>query len=112
MIRTAGGVALVLRRASGILLTIYFVVWLARLHRHPLTPFGGDLGRDGGNAGKVAELVLIALLGFHAVEGLSQVLVERLHVHRRRAFLVGFALLVGGLAGAVHAFWFFGGARP
>lgn len=112
MIRTAGGVALVVRRASGLVLTIYFVVWIARLHRHPLAPFGGDLGRDGSLTGKVLEMALITLLSVHAFEGLSQLLVERWHVHKQRAFLVTFAVLLGLCAGAVHTFWFFGGRLP
>ena len=112
MIRTAGGVALVVRRASGLVLTIYFVLWIARLHRHPLAPFGGDLGRDGSVAGKVAEMALIALLSVHAFEGLSQLLVERARVHKQRAFLLTFAILCGLAAGAVHAIWFFGGRAP
>ncbi|MFO0589113.1 MAG: hypothetical protein U0441_16295 [Polyangiaceae bacterium] len=109
MIRTAGGVALVVRRVSGLLLTIYFALWIVRLHRHPLAPFGGDLGRDGSVAGKIAEMALIALLSVHAFEGLSQLLVERLRVHRQRAFLLTFAVLCGLAAGAVHVFWFLGG---
>lgn len=112
MIRTAGGVALVVRRVSGILLTVYFAMWLARLHRRPLAPFGGDLGRDGSPTGKVLEMALIALLSVHAFEGLSQLLVERLHVHKQRAFLVTFAVILGLCAGAVHFFWFFGGRLP
>jgi succinate dehydrogenase hydrophobic anchor subunit len=112
VIRNAGGVALVVRRASGLLLTIYFAMWLARLHRRPLVPFGGDLGRDGSPTGKVLEMALIALLSVHAFEGLSQLLVERLHVHKQRAFLVTFAVLLGLAAGAVHFFWFFGGRLP
>lgn len=112
MIRTAGGVALVVRRASGILLTVYFAMWLARLHVRPLAPFGGDLGRDGSATGKVLEMALIALLSVHAFEGLSQVLVERLHLWKQRAFLVTFAVLLGLAFGAVHFFWFFGGRIP
>lgn len=110
MIRTAGGVALVVRRASGLVLTIYFLGWLARLHRHPLVPFGSDLGRFGGTAGKVLEVALVALLAIHGLEGLSQYLAQRTHALRRRAFLLAFALLTGTLAGALHVFWFFGGA--
>lgn len=109
MIRTAGSVALVVRRASGIALTAYFALWLARLHRRPLAPFGGDLGRDGSATGKVLEMALIALLSVHAFEGLSQLLVERLRLQKQRAFLVVFAVLLGLAFGAVHVFWFFGG---
>jgi len=112
VIRTAGGVALVVRRVSGVLLTIYFGLWIARLHVRPLAPFGGDLGRDGSGTGKVLEMALIALLSVHAFEGMSQVLVERLHLWKQRAFLVVFAVLLGLVFGAVHFFWFFGGRLP
>lgn len=112
MIRHAGGVAFVVRRASGLLLTAYFVAWLARLHAHPLIPFGGDLGRSGSVLGKIAELALVAVLTAHALEGLSQLAVERLRVKDRRAFLLAAALVVGVLAGAVHVPWFFSGVIP
>ena len=109
MIRHPGGIAFVVRRASGVVLTIYFVAWIARLHEHPLVPFGADLGRTGSDLGKIAELVLIALIAAHALEGLSQLAVERLHLQHRRTFLVTAALVVGVVAGAVHIPWFFAG---
>jgi succinate dehydrogenase hydrophobic anchor subunit len=109
VIRHPGGIAFVVRRASGVALTVYFVAWVARLHEHPLVPFGGDLGRTGSALGKVAEVGLIVLLAAHALEGLSQVAVERLHLARRRTFLVVSALLVGVVAGLVHLPWFFRG---
>lgn len=110
--RTAGGVALVFRRITGIVLVAYFAVWLAGLGEHALVPFGGDLGRGGSAIGKALEMVLIGLLSAHAVEGLSQVLVERLRLMRQRAFLLGFAVIVGALFGGAHVFWFVGRGAP
>lgn len=109
MIRHAGGIAFVLRRVSGALLMVYFAAWLARLHEHPLVPFGGDLGRNGTLWGKALEIGLILLLSAHALEGLSQIAVERRHLMRRRGFLLAVGLVFAGLIAALHFALFFGG---
>jgi succinate dehydrogenase hydrophobic anchor subunit len=112
VIRHAGGVAFVLRRASGIAMFVYFVAWLARLHEHPLVPFGGDLARGGTTWGKVLELALIFLVAAHALDGLSQIAVERRGLMHRRGYLVAVALVMAGLIALFHFTLFFGGASP
>lgn len=112
MIRNAGGVAFVVRRVSGAILLVYFVSWLARLHEHPLIPFGADLGRNGTVWGKALEIGLILLLSAHAMEGLSQIGVERRHWLHRRGYLLAVGLVLAGLFAAFHFALFFGGAAP
>ena len=112
MIQQAGGVAFVLRRASGVALCVYFVAWIARLDQHPLVPFGGDLARGGTVWGKALEIALVFLLAAHAFDGLSQIGVERLHWMRRRGFLLAVSLVMAGLVAMFHFALFFGGGAP
>jgi len=112
VIRHAGGVAFVLRRASGGVLLVYFVTWLARLHEHPLVPFGGDLGRSGTTWGKALEIALIFVLSAHALEGLSQIAVERWRLAYHRGYLLAVALVMAGLFAGFHFALFFGGGAP
>jgi succinate dehydrogenase hydrophobic anchor subunit len=112
VIHGAGTAAFILRRASGAALSIYFFVWLARLERSPLVPFGGDLGRTGSLPLKLLEIMVIALLAAHAFEGLSQVLVQRLRLRRWRAALLLCALLLAASVGLQHLPWFVAGVAP
>lgn len=112
MIRQAGGVAFVLRRVSGLLLLVYFVVWILRLPGQPLVPFAGDLARGGGSFGKAAELLLIFLVAAHALDGLSQIGVERFGWAHRRGYVLSVVLVLSAMIALFHFTLFFGGARP
>lgn len=92
----------VARRLSGLLVTLYLIVYVARLPGDGARMMVGDSGRYGGAPFKVLELALIAALTFHAVHGVGFVVIERLAAARRHRALLIAAILVSVVITMVH----------
>jgi succinate dehydrogenase hydrophobic anchor subunit len=108
-VRRAGVITFALRRASGVLLTAYLAVYIAGLARTGSGPmFIGDAGRSGGIWWRVIEVALIVMLAFHALDGGAHVLLERLGSPRKYPRLLGIAIALSVLVGALHALLLFG----
>lgn len=113
MIRHPGGVAFVVRRVSGVLLVLYFIVWLVDLPNHPLLPFGSSLARLGYGWSKALELLLIFVLSTHVMEGFFQWWVEKRHLQKQRGLALATGLVIALLIAGFHFLLFFGGpGRP
>ncbi len=105
-----GALAFVIRRATGIVLTLYLIVYLRALATEgSVGPFVGELGRRGELGFALLELLMIAVICAHAMLGLAQLLIERRGLARQHARIIGVFTLIAIALTLVHVPVLFGG---